>query len=99
MVLAEGQPWGPGSPPRLDVDGVGWHACDPYPTWFRFAEDGMTVIHRPWNHRWNFVEVLPWIDETLCPVCERQTIRVKELGEGGGIECRDRVKCRYWYCA
>lgn len=29
--------------PRLDKDGVGWYACDPYPTWYRW-EDGTLII-------------------------------------------------------
>lgn len=25
-----------GTPGRLDINGVEWHACDPYPTWYRW---------------------------------------------------------------
>ena len=27
---------------RLDVDGVRWYVCDPYPTWFRWVNEGGT---------------------------------------------------------
>ncbi len=30
------QPYRSGSPGRFDVNGVEWHACDPYPTWYRY---------------------------------------------------------------
>ena len=46
--LANGQPYGtPGEPGRLDVNGVEWFACDPYPTWFRWEtiEGGKEVLH------------------------------------------------------
>lgn len=37
--------WTGGTPGegRLDVDGVEWFACDPYPTWFRW-EDGDLIV-------------------------------------------------------
>lgn len=44
-VLASGRMYAvPGQPGRLDVNGVEWFACDPYPTWFRWDESG--VLHR-----------------------------------------------------
>lgn len=26
---------------RLDIDGVEWFACDPYPSWYRYDVDGL----------------------------------------------------------
>lgn len=41
---AEGQPYADAREPgRLDVNGVEWWACDPYPTWYYWDEDG--VLH------------------------------------------------------
>lgn len=34
----------PNKPGRLDVNGVEWYACDPYPTWFRW-EDGQLYTY------------------------------------------------------
>lgn len=40
---AFGQPYtDPSKPGRLDVNGVEWFACDPYPTWFRWED--MTTL-------------------------------------------------------
>jgi hypothetical protein len=36
------QPHRFGTPGRLDVNGIEWWACDPYPTWYRWV-DG--VLH------------------------------------------------------
>lgn len=34
---AKGRPYNdPEQPGRLDVNGVEWWACDPYPTWYRW---------------------------------------------------------------
>lgn len=38
------QPYRVGTPGRLDVAGVEWWACDPYPTWYRY--EGTTLIRR-----------------------------------------------------
>lgn len=40
----------PKQPGRLDVNGVEWWACDPYPTWFRWEEgaDEPRVDHAKW---------------------------------------------------
>lgn len=27
-----------GKPGRLDVNGIEWWACDPYPTWYRWVD-------------------------------------------------------------
>ncbi|QDF17598.1 hypothetical protein SEA_YAGO84_67 [Gordonia phage Yago84] len=40
---------------RIDVDGVEWFACDPYPTWYRWergdALTGQLIVGRPdWPH-------------------------------------------------
>lgn len=37
-------------PGRLDVDGVEWWACDPYPTWYRWEEGANEprVDHADW---------------------------------------------------
>lgn len=32
------------NPGRLDVKGTEWHACDPYPTWYRWTEDSGLVV-------------------------------------------------------
>lgn len=38
--LAQGQPYADATKPgRVDVNGVEWWACDPYPTWFRWEGD------------------------------------------------------------
>jgi hypothetical protein len=37
--------WEPYSLGRLDVNGVEWFACDPYPTWFRW--EGKTLRTNP----------------------------------------------------
>lgn len=29
--------------PRLDVNGVAWFACDPYPTWYRWGNSGLVI--------------------------------------------------------
>lgn len=33
---------------RIDVNGIEWWACDPYPTWFRWDEDGLHTDPAPW---------------------------------------------------
>jgi hypothetical protein len=40
---------------RLDVNGVEWFACDPYPTWYRYGENGelyayghLEPLHAEW---------------------------------------------------
>ena len=35
---ASDRPWIAGHPdgPRIDVEGVAWFACDPYPLWYRW---------------------------------------------------------------
>lgn len=44
---AEGKPFAdPTKPGRLDVNGVEWWACDPYPTWYRWV-DGKLSEDRP----------------------------------------------------
>lgn len=35
-------------PGRLDVNGVEWWACDPYPTWFRWDGGDLRVDHARW---------------------------------------------------
>lgn len=35
--------WGHPDGPRLDVDGVAWFACDPYPTWYRWGNSGLAI--------------------------------------------------------
>lgn len=57
--------------PRLDKDGVGWYACDPYPTWYRW-ENGK-LITRDWGciysnplvhqHDENCEFPTEWVDE------------------------------------
>lgn len=32
--------------PRLDVNGVAWFACDPYPTWYRWEGERL-IMNRP----------------------------------------------------
>lgn len=43
----DGRRWTHGHPdgPRLDVNGVAWEACDPYPTWYRW-ENGRLIYGR-----------------------------------------------------
>jgi hypothetical protein len=37
------------NPGRRDVNGVEWHACGPYPTWFRWDEFGLLrTDHAAW---------------------------------------------------
>lgn len=37
------------SPGRLDVNGVEWWACDPYPTWFRWEDGHLYTNHAAWT--------------------------------------------------
>ena len=48
MTTEERRQWEEGHPdgPRLDVDGVAWSACDPYPTWYRWEDDRL-ITSRP----------------------------------------------------
>ncbi len=32
-----------------------------------------------------------------CPMCKKMTVRAKEMGEGGGVECTNPY-CDYWFC-
>jgi len=32
---------------------------------------------------------------TECPDCKEQSVRAKEMCEGGGVTC---IKCSYWFC-
>ena len=95
--LAYGQPYGtPGEPGRLDINGVEWFACDPYPTWFRWDEND--VLHTnpaKWADQPHDPEHPDW---DVCPGCEKITLRAKELWEGGGVICM-ADGCDYWYCA
>lgn len=34
---------------------------------------------------------------TECPDCKENSVRAKELGEGGGIVCITEG-CKYWFC-
>lgn len=36
------------NPGRLDVDGVEWWACDPYPTWYRWEGTELLTNHAKW---------------------------------------------------
>jgi hypothetical protein len=36
--------------PRLDTEGTGWFACDPYPTWYRW--EGGHLITPAGQIRW-----------------------------------------------
>lgn len=35
-------------PGRLDVNGVEWWACDPYPTWYRWEDGQLFTNHARW---------------------------------------------------
>lgn len=37
------RPYTGGKPGRVDVNGVEWWACDPYPTWYRRGDDGELI--------------------------------------------------------
>ena len=41
----DGRPRTQGHPdgPRVDIDGVAWFACDPYPTWYRWGYSGLVI--------------------------------------------------------
>ena len=43
--MADDRRWvgGEGKPGRMDVHGVEWFACDPYPTWYRW-KDGKLIL-------------------------------------------------------
>jgi hypothetical protein len=38
-------------PGRLDIDGVEWWACDPYPTWFRWENGELFTNPAEWMHK------------------------------------------------
>ena len=41
------QPHRTGTPGRFDSEGKEWHACDPYPTWYRW-ENGELFTNPEW---------------------------------------------------
>lgn len=36
------------TPGRLDINGVEWWACDPYPTWYRYDDGELKLDHAEW---------------------------------------------------
>lgn len=46
--MNESYRWEPGVPGRLDVNGVEWWACDPYPTWYRWDDGELLLDHAEW---------------------------------------------------
>lgn len=55
----------PSKPGRMDVNGEEWWACDPYPTWYRWAEGD--VVHGPsgqWADKPNVTSV-EWVEKQL----------------------------------
>lgn len=52
-------------PGRMDVDGVSWWACDPYPTWYRWAK-GRELIRRDWE------DAPPFMDEVTEEMLQKQ---------------------------
>lgn len=55
--MTEGQKYRGGGPGRLDVNGVEWWACDPYPTWYR------------WEGSQLFTDPAGWPDEAPDTSC------------------------------
>ena len=48
MMTDPKYPWSNiNEPGRMDVDGVEWWACSPYPTWYRWTEDNKLVRRDP----------------------------------------------------
>jgi hypothetical protein len=44
--VSDERPWAdPTKPGRLDVNGVEWWACDPYPTWYRWENGEVRTNH------------------------------------------------------
>lgn len=44
----DGKQYRRGTPGRLDVNGVEWWACDPYPTWYRWEGDHLYTNPAAW---------------------------------------------------
>lgn len=101
--LASSRPYGdPSKPGRLDVNGVEWWACDPYPTWFRWDDmDKLTGTLHTNPARW--ADLLPidnagsvmapedcWGSDNHEPDCD-QVIRTR----WSGVSCDCRAR---WYC-
>jgi hypothetical protein len=52
MIENTKEPYRSGEGPgRLDVDGVEWWACDPYPTWFRWEDGELFTNPAEWMHK------------------------------------------------
>lgn len=98
MSEDEPRPWYTDVPGegRLDVNGVEWFACDPYPTWFRW--EGKTLHTNP--ARW---ADLPPVD----PNAEKYSHPI--YGSGAHrTDCDQRIKTRWsgvacdcgarWFC-
>lgn len=48
---------------RMDVDGVEWRACDPYPLWYRHREDGKLILRQDPRDYWiRGKSPAPWAD-------------------------------------
>lgn len=61
--------WRTGGEGRLDVNGVRWWACDPYPTWYRWEGRELFTNHASWADRTERGEVT-W-DGWHCTECDR----------------------------
>lgn len=85
---------------RLDRDGVEWFACDPYPTWFRWA-DGKLITKalpdfadsRRAENR-DHIERLLYSNGPHKKGCDRK-VRAKSIQSGGGISCPCGAR---WFC-
>lgn len=103
QIRAADQQFGnPEEPGRLDVNGVEWWACDPYPTWFRW--DDMETLSGALHTnpaRWadlppidTSASVMPpeecWGSDRHTPGCD-QVIRT----QWSGVACDCGAR---WYC-
>jgi len=91
--------------PRLDVNGVEWFACDPYPTWFRWENmdtlSGELILGH--HVRWADEDYPLPPEELRAPEdcyghdnhrggCDG---RITERPPGGGVACKCRAR---WFC-
>lgn len=76
--------WRSGGEGRLDVNGVRWWACDPYPTWYRWDDRNLHVRGEDGNPA-------PWAREGPCPVCQDTGLAYDAVEQRevpcGGIGC------------
>lgn len=51
------------NPGRLDVEGTEWHACDPYPSWYRWENGELLIPHGAGGYEEGFDYFPGWADE------------------------------------